>query len=265
VRPKALLPLLIIAWVCGTACAADGSSGDAPSRAHATSAPTSRPTATPLDVSAYPAGTIGYAISWPQCGAGFPDEPFDFGIIGVTNGEAFTRNPCFADEYRWAKRGAYHPSIYMNTGYIAVEAAFPECGTDDACRAYRYGWTAARNAYTYAATVDAIAPVWWLDVQIVSDWSEQPALNAQSIRGAGDFLASRGIRVGISSTAFQWSEVAGNAQHGLPVWDASALDADMAAVFCAEGKDFGGGDTELIAYVAEFETVLACGSVTAFR
>jgi hypothetical protein len=222
------------------------------------------PTPTPVPNDPYPAGAIGYAISWPQCGGPYPEEPFAFGIIGVTYGWAFSRNPCFAEEYRWAQRGQYHPSIYMNTNYVASKADIPglsACGADASCRAFRYGRAEAEDAYAYATSVDAVARIWWLDVQIVSEWSDDVSLNAASVRGATEYLQSKGVRVGISSTAFQWATVAGEAQHGRPVWDASALEADMAARFCHDGKDFAGGRTEQVAYVAEgFETVLACGA-----
>jgi len=253
---KRALWMLLALSACAIGCA---TTAGAP---RSTSTPAPTPSPTPLDTSAYPAGSVGYAISWPQCRGPYPDEPFDFGIIGVTNGQAFTRNPCFADEYRWAQRGRYHPSIYMNTNYdetIPATSDMEGCGADASCRAYQYGRAMAEAAYEFAASVHGVAPVWWLDVQIVSVWSEDVTLNAASIRGAGEFLRSKGIRVGISSTSFQWATVAGGAQHNLPVWDASALDADMAATFCAEGEDFGGGVTEQIAYVEQFETVVACG------
>ena len=211
----------------------------------------------------YPAGAIGYAISWPQCGGPYPDGPFAFGIVGVTDGRALTRNPCFLEEYRWAKRGRFHPSIYMNANYRGSGANFLDlwaCRGHASCLAYRYGQLAAHDAYAYAASFDAAAPVWWLDVQIVSDWAVDPVVNADSIRGAADYLTTKGIRVGISSTSYQWATVAGNAQHYRPVWDASATDANVAGAFCRQGKDFGGGHTEQIAYVAGgFEVVRACG------
>lgn len=224
-------------------------------------------TATPvLDDRPYPAGSIGYAISWPQCGAPYPAEPFDFGIIGVNDGKAFTHNPCFAEEYRWAERGRYHPSVYMNVNYIDTAEELESwwsCGAaDEACRAYRYGWVAAHDAWHYAASHDGAAPVWWLDVQIVSDWSKDLRLNAHAVRGARDYLSSsHDIRVGMSSTSYQWATVAGDAMHGLPVWDASASGLFQAAAFCTRGMDFGGGGTEQIAFVEDgFEVVLACGA-----
>jgi hypothetical protein len=266
---KRALWMLLALSACAIGCATTASAPREPTAtstpvASATPAPSATPvpTSTPLETSAYPAESVGYAISWPQCRGPYPDEPFDFGIIGVTNGQAFTHNPCFADQYRWAERGRYHPSIYMNTNYdeaVRANSDMEACGADAACRAYQYGRAMAEYGYDYAASVDGVAPVWWLDVQIVSVWSLDLTLNAESIRGAIEFLQSKGIRVGISSTSFQWATVAGGAQHNLPVWDASALDADMAATFCAEGKDFGGGDTEQIAYVEQFETVVACG------
>jgi hypothetical protein len=259
---KVALWTLLALSACALGCATTASAPREPT-ATSTPAPTASPT--PLDTSAYPAGSVGYAISWPQCRGPYPDEPFDFGIIGVTNGQAFTHNRCFADEYRWAEHGRYHPSIYVNTNYdetLSATSDMEACGADTVCRAYSYGRSTAKAAYDYAASAGAVAPVWWLDVQIVSVWSEDVALNAASIRGAGDYLKSKGIRVGISSTSFQWATVAGDVQHNMTIWDASALDADMAATFCRDGKDFGGGGTEQIAYVEQFEMVVACGGAS---
>lgn len=275
--PVALLALAALACImvscggdeCGATSQAGASTPDRPR-----SAALAYPSATPASASRsayvvangpYPAGSVGYAISWPQCGDAYPDEPFAFGIVGVTDGRAFTRNPCFADEYRWARRGESRPSIYMNLNYLGSAHDFEDWWAcdDAACRAYRYGWVAAHDAYTCASSFHAVAPVWWLDVQIASDWSGDPALNVGAIRGAAEYLKAEGIRVGVSSTSFQWATVAGDTRHNMPVWDASATDVEEAAAFCVEGKDFGGGNTEQIAYVADgFEVVLACGEAT---
>lgn len=270
-RPQsALVVVLVLAGLSIAACNADVDvipSSPAGTPTPPTFSPTS-PTPTPPDTEPYPASSEGFAISWPQCGALYPDSPYDFGIVGITDGRAFTHNPCFADEYRWAERARYHPSIYMNTNYIeseALESEAPEsnrsaaCARSPRCLAYQYGWASAEDAYDYAADNHALAPVWWLDVQIASDWSADQSLNARAIQGAGDFLRSHDIRVGISSTSYQWAEVTGGSPHHLGIWDASALDADEAAQFCRDGKDFAGGSTEQIAYVGTFETVLACG------
>ncbi len=151
----------------------------------------------------------------------------------------------------------------MNVNYreSAEVPDTPECADGPYCHAYSYGWAAAADAFEYARSVDGVAPVWWLDVQIVSEWAPDLSVNAEAIRGAAQYLESMGVRVGISSTSFQWATVAGTARHERPVWDASALNHKEAASSCRTGKDFGGGTTEQIAYVEAFETVLACGSL----
>ncbi|MEO8456823.1 MAG: hypothetical protein ABI559_03320 [Chloroflexota bacterium] len=278
------LPLACLALSLTAIVAACSSAGDSPSptseavsgtpRVTASPLPTPTPVATPpptsaisptpfvspLDLSAYPAGSVGYAISFPQCGGAYPSAPFDFGIIGITDGSALTRNPCFGDEYRWALNGHYHPSIYMNTNLRKANLPDPNPpNCDDGCVAYQNGWDTAADAYDYAVSENAVAPVWWLDVQIVSSWSPNLSLNERALVGAADFLHAKGIRVGISSTHYQWTTIAGEAQHNQTVWDASAGSPEQAKDFCREGKDFGGGRTELIAWVGQYETVTACG------
>ncbi len=154
----------------------------------------------------------------------------------------------------------------MNTNYDP--AAYPEverelkrsCGVSPTCEAYLYGADAARDAYDYATLRGVDARTWWLDVQIVSTWSDDTQLNALVIRGATDFLQAHHIRVGISSTPFQWATVTGGAQPALPGWVAGAADASQATAYCDGRQDFAGGRTEQIAYVADgFEMVRSCG------
>src|SRR4051794_7020392 len=62
-----------------------------------------------------PAPTVGYDVSYPQCGNALPDNPL-FGIVGVSDGLAYGRNPCLAAEYTWASKAPQAPGFYMNTG-----------------------------------------------------------------------------------------------------------------------------------------------------
>ncbi len=199
-------------------------------------------------------GAIGYAISWPQCGAPLPAAPFDFGIVGVTNGAAFTRNPCFADEYRWARAGRFPPAVYWNVNYV-------ECGTHgQICDPYAYGLREAEDAYDYARSHGADPSTWWLDIQTASTWSVDTARNARAIAGAMAFFRDRGLRAGISSTRYQFSTVAGGLVPGLTSWVAGRAGRKYAQRFCEEGDTFAGRETELTAFVAGgFETVVACG------
>ncbi len=217
-----------------------------------------RPAATAVPTpgtAAYPAGTHGYSISWPQCGVAYPPAPFDFGMVGVTDGIAFTHNPCFATEYRWAAGGRLPATVYWNVNYV-------ECGRrDPSCDAWSYGYSEARDAYDYAASQDAHPAVWWLDIQTVSDWSPDVRHNAAAIRGAMQFLIDRGLRPAISSTRYQLGVVAGGAfVPGLSSFVAGREDLAHAQAFCAEDDFFAGRGTELTGYPWNgFEGILSCG------
>ncbi|HUR23525.1 MAG TPA: hypothetical protein VMZ73_06605, partial [Acidimicrobiales bacterium] len=61
------------------------------------------------------APTVGYDVSYPQCGRRLPRDPA-FGIVGVSDGLAYGENPCLAEQYAWALRAVEAPAFYMNTG-----------------------------------------------------------------------------------------------------------------------------------------------------
>ena len=224
----------------------------------ATTASAVQRAATPVPTPAtapYPAGTKGYSISWPQCGVAYPPPPFDFGMVGVTDGIAFTHNPCFADEYRWAVGGLFPPTVYWNVNYV-------ECGRrDPSCDPRSYGYREAQDAYDYAASQGAHPAVWWLDIQTVSDWSPDETHNAEAIRGAIQFFIDNGVRPAISSTRYQLGVVAGPAfVPGLSSFVAGREDFAHAEAFCADDDLFAGRGTELTAYPWNgFEGILSCG------
>jgi hypothetical protein len=241
---------------------------DAPASPTETDAPSSDAIAlTPTAVAPYRRAAIGYAISWPQCGQALPQAAGEFGIVGVTNGRPFKANPCLKEEYAWARSGHQYVAFYMNTNYSpssnpdVIRRIEPVCASrGKACEAYLYGLLAADDAFVAASAVGATAPMWWLDVQIVSSWSDDVQLNALVIHGAIDNLHAHGVRVGISSTPFQWRQVAGDYAPALPGWVAGASNAIEATLFCDGRQDFGLGHTEQIAYVEHaYEMVRACG------
>ncbi|MDE2281571.1 MAG: hypothetical protein KGJ92_02215, partial [Actinomycetales bacterium] len=59
--------------------------------------------------------SVGYDISFPQCGGTLPTG-MGFGIVGVNDGRPYTTNPCLATEIQWATSSlAATPQFYVNT------------------------------------------------------------------------------------------------------------------------------------------------------
>lgn len=220
-------------------------------------------------LSPYPPGSTGYDISFPQCGGPFPAQPYAFGLVGVTGGRAFTTNPCLRAQYNWAAASGRPPSLYINTKYpsgttIGERDTGPAgtcASTDTRCQAYNYGYKTAQHAVAYAKTqgVTDVA-TWWLDVETENTWSADKAMNAVVLGAAIDYLRTQTASIGIYSTPYQWSIIAGTYAPGLPVWVAGGKDAAHAQELCTTGL-FGGGEVQLVQYVATpFSKNLVCGA-----
>ena len=114
----------------------------------------------------YPEGAAGYDVSFPQCGGSLPSGGA-FAIVGVTNGLAWSANPCLGTEYAWAASKPSAPSFYTNTGNPGpisthwnrpgpATCANPSSYSDEGC-AYNYGWNAAGNAFQVATNATSLA------------------------------------------------------------------------------------------------------------
>lgn len=210
-----------------------------------------------------PAATTGYDVSYPQCGGSLPANPA-FGIVGVSDGLAYGRNPCLATQYTWASGApTAPPAFYMNTGNPGTAATRVDwygqtgprpCSPDnEAGCAYDYGYNAAKHAFEYAesqtSSSAARSAAWWLDVETVNSWSADVSLNVVDIQGSIDFLKTAGVAsVGVYSTSYQWGQITGGAQLGpaVPNWVAGALNAKRAAAKCS--SSFSGGPVRLVQY-----------------
>ena len=178
-------------------------------------------------------GSVGYDISYPQCGGPFPQSPA-FGVVGVNDGVAYSRNPCLGagdgpSELAWAEGASNHaPAFYANTAdpgavyssHWPVGQASPRVCTvdapDSAACSYDYGWNAARDSFTDAVDAEvqlhgsgfdaagaAAAARWWLDVETANSWETlEPAYgqtptarenDTQALLGAVDALHTQGV------------------------------------------------------------------------
>lgn len=235
--------------------------------------------------------SIGYDISWPQCGGPFPTN-VAFGIVGVNRGIVFSPNPCLgtgndASELAWA--GGLQAQLYANTGNPgpAISSHWPngqtfprECnigaspGSDTANCAYDYGWNAAADSYQTAvrayislglapagATSTPRANAWWLDVEIGNSWRSNVTFNVAALQGAVAYLQSAGVTViGFYSTQQQWNQITGGslAFDAHPSWVAGATTSGQAKNNCG-GSAFTGDVVTLAQYFAKgFDANLRC-------
>jgi hypothetical protein len=187
-------------------------------------------------------GSTGHDVSYPQCGKPLPSAG-TFGVVGVTNGIAFSANPCLAEQWQWASGQSSAPALYTTPANPAPTSSryWPASGsrdpalcqdasstTDPGC-AYDYGWHAAADALATAlrAAPDAASVPWWLDVETTNTYNGDGISNAADLQGMVDHLRGQGVpSVGFYSTAAQWSTITGG-------WSTSN-DASYRSAWAAE-------------------------------
>jgi hypothetical protein len=209
----------------------------------------------------------GYDISYPQCPSNFPRDGA-FGIVGVTNGRAFSDNPCRAAEYQWAAGRPKVPAFYMNTanpGPISPHwnqggpqpCVTPTSYSDTGC-AYDYGWKAAEYAFGLAPAGTAATHDWWLDIETANSWNGTTDANRAAIDGYVAFLKGQGVlRVGLYSTGSQWQAITGGYSLGLPNWIAGNNTKSASGLCGSTG--FSGGQVILAQYRSKgFDADYAC-------
>src|SRR5579883_2472563 len=116
-------------------------------------------------VGVYPQGSGGFDISFPQCPDSFPSDKYDFGIVGVTHGKAFTHNDCLLQQYFLAKKANKPVSLYMNVNFpsgdtqtFGLTGPQGNCKRRDwMCQGYNYGYNAAADAFAYANSQFSVA------------------------------------------------------------------------------------------------------------
>ncbi len=242
--------------------------------------------------------SVGFDVSFPQCGGALPPSP-GFGIVGVNDGHGFSTNPCLAFELVWAQDAANAaPAFYLNTQNPGpagapdwpVSQASPQAcaGNNSTGCAYDYGWNMASASYAAVLSAEAqdgaTAPAaaanaahWWLDVETANQWETTQGLYANnastqsydqaSLQGMLAYLQSVGAtEVGIYSTVRQWTAIMGvtSAFAGVPVW-VPGLAANLSqAVGACTTTSFTGGRVAMIQYPSlGYDGDYVCGLVEA--
>lgn len=184
------------------------------------------------------AGVRGADISWPNCPKGMgvpgrrtqglplPTARAQFFVIGLTNGRAFTRNPCLAQHLEVAAQRGVHASAYTMLSYPnaaerAAHGASGPFGTATyADRIANVGYAQSAFALDTMAAAQFASPFVWIDVEPRAErrWSRTVANNQALIRGALRAAADRGIGAGIYTYALAWRQITGGMVLDVPLW-----------------------------------------------
>ena len=202
-----------------------------------TSAPTSgAPTSgAPVGV-AVPSGTpAGNDISWTQCSVAqggyanpMPADTVTFVVIGLSQGQAFSTNPCLADQVGWAKArhvkvaGYVFPTYPSNAEYAMYGVKGPYSRTTVEGRLMNVGYQEAAYWVAAARAAGLATPMVWVDIEKKNRgnaWSPRVAdRNLPLIRGVLAGFKRAGYRTGIYTTASHWTEITGGVRLGQPEW-----------------------------------------------
>lgn len=147
----------------------------------------------------------GYDISYPQCKQGNPQGAVGFAIIGLNRGKPFSENPCFGQQWQWAKTHE-GSAIYINLA---------DPNKDDPSK---YGAKIASDTIKrlkkYKVANDT--PI-WLDIETHNTWTT-PERSTLVINEVAARLTKAGYPVGIYAPPVHWFEITLNAVIELPVW-----------------------------------------------
>lgn len=246
--------------------------------------PLSPATAAPLDPSAATA-TVGGDVSWPQCPVGMgipsrrslglpmPGAKAQFIVIGLTNGPAFTPNPCLATQVAWARERGLPTSTYaVATWPTARQLARhgtkgPYAGTTLRSRLRNVGYAEGRYNLARLAAVGLTVPHVWIDVEHYSirPWSSSTRNNRAVVRGIVRAYQDAGVATGFYSTTLQWPDIVGTARWGLPEWHTAGPRSKAVALSRCTERSFQGGPIVLAQWwtdTADHDLVCPTGPAT---
>jgi hypothetical protein len=180
----------------------------------------------------------GGDLSWPQCPEGMgikerrtlglpmPLASAEYVVIGLTNGPAFTPNPCLASQVEWAKKNKVMTSAYAVTSYPRA-ATIREYGGEGPGdpdtkigRLTNVGYQQAVWNLEAMERAGLESPSVWIDVEPVAvwEWSDDIEANQAVVKGALAGYQDAGKRVGVYSIEGLWTPIVGDLQLQLPEW-----------------------------------------------
>jgi hypothetical protein len=203
----------------------------------------------------------GRDIGWPQCphdvgfrgrnglGQPLPDPGVKFVIVGLTNGRAFTPNPCLDLHLDWVRSHHVYAAAYAFATYPtrAQLQRYRHSGPYDGDRFLGALGNAGHAAARYnIRTMDRhgfTTPHVWLDVEPSSSrpWSGRRTWNRAVVRGWVRAYKEAGYGVGFYSTTSLWDHIVGALRLGLPEWRTAGPASSRAALGRCGESGFQGG------------------------
>ncbi len=216
----------------------------------------------------------GYDVSWPQCPAGvgttipgtsygvglgnpMPPTTTDFMVIGLTAGLPFYRNPCLADQVRYAvgngiPRGVYTMAAYPTPAQLSSYGAKgPRSGSTLSDQLFNTGYAMAQFDLSSLHVVGLSVPFVWIDVETrpkaptPPNWpTNNAANNITVLQGIAAGFRAAGIATGWYSVRTAWGYtdtsgtlhpgITGAWQDGGPMWRAGDYDPTLSGYAAAE-------------------------------
>jgi hypothetical protein len=179
-----------------------------------------------------------------------PDEGVQFVIVGLTNGRAFTPNPCLDRHLAWMRShhvqaAAYAFAAYPTRGQLRrFRHSGPYDGRSRIGALANVGHATARYNVRLMQTHGFITPHVWLDVEpsSTSPWSHHVRRNRAVVRGWVRAYRDAGYTVGFYSTTHLWRGILGGMRPRLPEWrTAGPVSPRTALGKCRGGESFQGG------------------------
>jgi hypothetical protein len=182
-------------------------------------------------------------------GQPMPDPGVQFVVVGLTNGRAFTPNPCLAKHLRWVRNHHVHASAYAFAAYPSRgdlrrhRAKGPYDGGRFLGRLKNAGYAGARYNIRTMKRHGFTTPHVWLDVEPSSSrpWSGRRDWNAVVVRGWVRAYRDAGYTVGFYSTPSLWRGIVGRLRLGLPEWRTAGPASPRAALAKCRGESIQGG------------------------
>lgn len=209
-------------------------SGRSPSRSRpspsASPSPSPRPAAPRVLAEPVP----GADVSWPNCpvGSGIPERrtlglprprpDAEFVVVGLTNGPAFTPNPCLrAQVARFEAEGRRLGAYAVTTFPTRPELARYGGAGSRLQRLQRVGRAQAEYDVERLREAGLRPGLLWVDVEPSAGrpWSADPAENLAVVGGVLAGVREAGLAVGLYTYAGGWQEITGGqALPDLPAW-----------------------------------------------